>query len=411
MKIDPEDPRLTAHLLGELDAAEAALITDAIAADPALQTAIAELKLARADLHEALTISPTLALLPAQRAAILENARQADHSGKFTSFPQASRYLKWCAIPLAVAAVIAIIVSLNSQPATPSPPAIVENPTTPSHSPTQPPAQTIPVAPKTKIAIAPRSEGSLTVAERPALVLPILSGPHSLDRIHQAIRTERQLPAPSSVQLEEMLNSFPLKFNATAAIARRPKENWHPDMRQSGITSFSATLGAETLPCPWKPSATLLLISLRGNPTDACQAMLVFQPDAENVSRYRLLGFTTPQVDSKTQVSSNLAADSVTTLAIEIESSNAAEDLGILTWTINDLPAPALTIKRSPAAEPSDDARFAALICTYAKWLSREDGATLDRDLLSALTRENAAENLPPERADFLALIEQTLNL
>lgn len=411
MKIDPEDPRLTAHLLGELDAAENALITDAIAADPALQTAIAELNLASTDLHEALTISPTLALLPAQRAAILENARQADRPGKFTSIPQAPRYLKWCAIPLAAAAVIAIVVSLNSQPATPSPPAVAVNPSEPSQALPQPQIQPKPATPKSEIAISPRSDISLTVAERPALILPILSGPHSLARITQAIRTERQLPAPASVQLEEMLNSFPLKLNATTAIARRPKGKWHPDMRQEGITSYSATLGAETLPCPWKPSATLLLISLRGNPTDASQAMLVFHPNAENVSRYRLLGFTAAQADSKSQTSSNLAADSTTTLAIEIESSNASEDLGTLAWTINDLPAPPLTIKRNPAAEPSDDARFAALICAYAKWLSREDAAVLDRDLLSALARENAAENLPPERADFLVLIEQSLNL
>ena len=40
MKLHPEDPRLTAYLLGELPADEATAVEHAIAADPALQLAI-----------------------------------------------------------------------------------------------------------------------------------------------------------------------------------------------------------------------------------------------------------------------------------------------------------------------------------------------------------------------------------
>lgn len=403
MNVDPQDPRLSDLLLGELDTADAALISAAIAADPALQAALAELKLARADLTEALTFSPSHALLPAQRTAILKIAREVDRPGKFAAFSPASRYLKWGGIPLAAAAAIALMVFLKSQPEASRPAAVTQIPA----SPPQPP----PATPQAEIPAAPPSASSLTVAERPSLVLPVLTGPHNLARITQAIRTERQLPATAAVQLEEMLNSFPLKFNASIAIARRPKGNWHPDARQAGMTSYLATLGAETLPCPWKPSATLLLISLRGNPTDACQVIWVFHPNAANVSRYRLLGFNTPQDTSNNSISSHLAADGSTTLAIEIESLNASEDLGTLAWSIDDAPAPPLSIKRDPAAEPTDDARFAALICTYAKWLSRENTAIVDSDLVSALARENAAAGLTPEQADFLVLIQQSLNL
>ena len=98
-------------------------------------------------------------------------------------------------------------------------------------------------------------------------------------------------------------------------------------------------------------------------------------------------------------------------MAIEIESNNSAGDFGTLSWAIDGQPAPTLSVRHVAASEPSDDARFAALICSFSQWLSGGNTGLLDRDLLAALARENGAENLAPERADFLALVREALEI
>lgn len=413
MKIYPQDPRLSAFLLEELDPAEARKIREAIAADPALQVTIADLKLARADLAASLAFSPSIALLPAQREAILEEARRVDQKAKMPSFAGCLRGWKPYAISLAAAAVVALILFLKTSPEVkpaptaftkPMPPVPEQVPLT-AQAPVKPPT----LAPKTYA--NPGASASLTVAENPSLALPISQAKQGLASISRSIRNERQLPPPSSVQFEEILNTFPLKINAFTAIARRPKPNWHPDVRQTGMTAHAATLGAEALPCPWKPSATLLLVSVRGNAANACEAKVVFHPNPENVSRYRLLGYSASGSDSHAEAPSLLEAGGATMLAIEIDSSNSTGDLGTLSWAIDGQPAPTISIRGNIANEPSDDARFSALICCFSQWLSREHTGLLDRDLLSALVRENEAETLSTERADFLALVQEALKL
>ena len=64
-----------------------------------------------------------------------------------------------------------------------------------------------------------------------------------------------------------------------------------------------------------------------------------------------------------------------------------------------------------PDAEPSDDARFASLLCTYAQWLAGDQAGMIDSEIVAALAREVASDGLPPDRYDLLNLIDQTLNL
>jgi len=413
VKVYPQDPRLTAFLLDELDPAEAHKIREAINTDPALQETLAELKLARADLAESLTFSSSVALLPAQREAIMQEARSVDQNAKITSFARLLQGWKPYGISLAAAAVVALILLLKTNPESkPAPTALARPmPPIPEQVALAPPAPVKPTALPSGNFVNPSATASLTVVENPALPLPMSKDKHGLALITQAIRTERQLPAAASVQLEEILNALPLKLNAITAIARRPKPNWHPDVRETGMSAHAATLGAETLPCPWKPSATLLLVSIRGNATDACQAKMVFHPNPENVSRYRLLGYSASKDNSPAEAPSLLEAGASTTLAIEIESNNSAGDFGTLSWTIDGQPAPTLSVRHVAASEPSDDARFAALICSFSQWLSGGNTGLLDRDLLAALARENGAENLAPERADFLALVREALEI
>ena len=57
----------------------------------------------------------------------------------------------------------------------------------------------------------------------------------------------------------------------------------------------------------------------------------------------------------------------------------------------------------------SDDARFAALVCTFSQWLAGEQSAVIDQELLAALARENTAPGLPADRAEFLDLLDRLL--
>ncbi|MFT3783970.1 MAG: VWA domain-containing protein [Nibricoccus sp.] len=64
-KISPDDPRLTAYALGELDAAESAAIEAAINDDPAVQAAVAQIRSLGEDLSVALSKEPLPFVAPA----------------------------------------------------------------------------------------------------------------------------------------------------------------------------------------------------------------------------------------------------------------------------------------------------------------------------------------------------------
>jgi len=416
MKLHPEDPRLTAYLLGELGPEDAAAVELATASDPSLQASLRETDGVRNILSKTLAPPPDQ-LLPSQRAAVLLAARQADLSGITLPFKTHSRTWRPWLIPLAAAAAVAIgIFAIRHAPgkmsgtvSTVAPPKekTAAQPTPPAVAVREAPAAP---APEKEIFI-PYSPGSVAAADRPSLDLPVLSATPDLSGITQAIRTERKLPARDRVRLEQILNSFPIRLTGVAAIARAAKPTWHPDNRQEGLTSHTATLATETLPCPWKPSATLLLVSIRGNATDDVEAKIVFHPNPKTTFHYHLLGFTAASESSGAKTPTRLAAKSATTLAIEIEPSTATGDLGSIEWSVNDQPATPISIARSGYNEPSDDARFAALVCAYSQWLSGEQPGMIDADLLSAFAREIKSTDLPADRTDFLKLVEESLHL
>ncbi|MEO8614583.1 MAG: hypothetical protein ABI600_05530 [Luteolibacter sp.] len=427
MKLHPEDPRLTSYLLGELGNEEAAAVELAAATDPAVQTALAELNAIQKSLSHTLAPVPNK-LLSSQRASVLQAARQADLTGKTVPYEAHHRNRKPWFISLAAAAAVMIAAIFTTRapapkassasnpvsPAEPLAPVRQEESVAPPPPPALPPAvaAVVPAASPVTDVQAPvmSSRGFVTAADSPSLELPVLSGKPNLDGITQAIRIERKLPVRERVRLEEILNCFPIRLSGVTAIARTQKQTWHPDNRDEGISSHTATLAAETLPCPWKPSATLLLISIRGNATNDCDAKVVFHPSPTAVFHYRLLGFT-PNDDSPTVATTKLAAGSATTLAIEVEPSTATGNLGTISWRVNDEPAAGITITRTGDNEPSNDARFASLVCAYSQWLAGEQAGMIDPDLLSALAREIDSVDLSADRADFLKLVEESLRL
>jgi len=425
MKLHPEDPRLTAFLLGELPADEAAAVERAIAEDPALQEAAKELETIRNLLMQTLAPKP-VSLQPIQRENILRTAQ----SSKVVQFRGQGRSWKPWLISLSAAAAIALVAFVTTRPgnsgsritSTPPPPApATEEPLRPSVKFLPAPGPADPgksLAANAKTAggsdlpaLRPRSY--LAATEFPTLDLPIQSGKSSLEWIREAILTKNEKPDPNAVRLEEILNNFSLRPAGVTVVARVPSAGWHPDSRDNGTTSHAATIATETLACPWKPSATLVVISIRGNPYNDCEIKAAFRANPDTVRRYRLLGFSPVEGHEQEQapLPTRLAAKSANTLVLEVEPSATGGDLGMIEWAVNDQAAAPVKLARHGDSEPSDDARFAALVCTYAQWLTADPNGMIDTEVLAALAREIASSSLSGDRAEFLGLIDRSLGL
>jgi hypothetical protein len=405
MKLTPDDPLLTAYALGELVAAEAASVEREIANDPALQLEIQRIQKFEQVLIHLARITPQT-LLPEQQREILETAWQADQPTIKPLFSSITETLKTWFIPASAAAILTLATLIlmripDDKPVIASrKSAIAEKPLTEIAKTTSEPILA---------RMAPRSSGNTT--DYPTLRLPIQIADSSFEQISKTIRDERKLPTRDAVKAEEILNHFPLRLNGITAIARSGTNPWHPDNRESGMTRYLATLTTEMMSCPWKPSATLLLISLRGNSQADCEVKLTFHANAKNISRYKLLGFTSNNGQLTENLAVKLPAKSSTILAIEIEPSRVSSDFGSLQWITDDKAAPEVLLVRKTDAEPSDDARFAALVCTYSQWLTGEQAGIIQPEMVSSLAREITTNDLPEDRADFLKLVTQSLGL
>lgn len=423
MKLHPEDPRLTAHVLGELGQEEAAAVEQAAAADPALQAEISEIRAVQRTLAQRLATGPEK-LLPSQRENIRRSAREAAAAGKVISFSSLKEKLQPWLIPMAAASVLAIATTiLLRMPQPPEKPEVAAEkpaaPAVPSKLPAPGPAH---AASQAAVPADTHADpelpalvrrGSVKASEFPTLDLPVQTGKSSLEWISKAILQERKRPPHNAVRPEEILNSFQFRLTGTTSIARdRDQADWHPDQRDSGVSAHIATLSTEMIACPWKPSATLLLISVRGNPSKDSEIRISYQSNPGNVFRYRLIGFAPVEgAATSDKLPGKLSANSSTTLAIEIEPSKPGSELGSLVWSADGKPAPAIPLLHKSDAEPSNDARFAALVCTYAQWLAGEQSGTIDADIVSGLAREIASSDLPADRSEFLNLIDRSLNL
>lgn len=412
MKLHLEDPRLTAYVLGELSPNDAVAVERAVAADSALQEEVREMQGIQKILMENMAL-PTEQLLPRHYDAIRRAAREVERSRKKNTLAGFSELLKTLFIPACAAAVLLVTTYILIRMPTVEQKTVTvkhpENAAVPVKAP--PPASETRIPVPAPVIIPAMRQGSLAAAEFPTLDLPIQSGKSNLESISNSIRNDHQLPRRNTVRLEEILNGFPLRLNGTAAIARGTANNWHPDNRDSGMSAHVATLTTELIACPWKPSGTLLLISLKGNAQTDCDVKLTLHVNPENVSHYRMLGFTPGEEHKLGNFTSTFAAKSSVTLAIEIEVSKPGAELGSLVWSTDGKAAPSISLTHKSDAEPSDDARFAALVCVYAQWLAGEQTDVIDSDIVSALAREIASTTLPAERADFLSLIDKTLHL
>ncbi|HEX7260479.1 MAG TPA: hypothetical protein VF258_01575 [Luteolibacter sp.] len=405
MKLTPEDPGLTAYILGELGPEDAAAVETAVAADPTLQAEIHRIREIQQNLTSGLARSRET-LLPAQRDAILQAAR----AGKITPLSSFTSALKPWIIPAAAAAVLILTTVILLRMPSDDPGKTADKslaPAQPGPPTAEPPA---PPAPKPPAALSVPHH-ALAAADFPKLDLPVITTKTNLETVSRSIRIDEKFPPPASVRLEEILNHFPLRLKGITAISRNAALTWHPDTRNGGGSVHVATLSSELIACPWKPSASLLLISLKGNARTDSDVRISFHANPATVLRYRLLGFTPTGESTGGALPAKLGASATTNLAIEIEPSANGSALGTIEWITNDQPAPAIALVREPDAEPSDDARFAALVCTFSQWLAGDLKGIIDADIVSALARELAASDLPADRADFLSLIDKSLHL
>lgn len=283
---------------------------------------------------------------------------------------------------------------------------------TPSSALVTPPTPA-PVAPPVPAPEPPSAvqRGTVIATDFPTLDLPVQSKKSDLSELAQAIRDRHQLPPRESIRLEEMLNHFSYRLNGVASIARGAAKSWQPEASDDNLSPPLATLSGEMIACPWKPSATLLFINLRGNSQKDCLARIVFHANPEIVTHYRLLGYTSPLGQATGPLPTLLRANTSTLLAIEIEASKSNVNLGSLEWLIDDNPAPTISLTHRADAEPSIDACFAALVCSYAQWLAGEQTEVIDSELISALAREVTSATQPADRAEFIDLIEPSLHL
>lgn len=448
MNFHADDPRLTAYLLGELSADEAAAVARAAAADPAIGLALRELQATQRLLANTFA-SASGELLPNQRSTVLRAARHADQADTIVTLPSARPH-PWRSVlqPVAAAAAVVLatflIVRLSSRPEGPATAADPADSSTwtrdipteiamlPATGPRDPgglasadPSQVAShladhiaardraiattgdeflrkVAAHLKQHPAPPADllpgltarSFVAAADHPALELPVLAGRASLGWITHSVRTDKQLPAANAVRLEEILNHFTFRPAGPAG------------------TAAGVSLAAESFPCPWKPSATLVMMSLTGAPDGAREVKATLHTTPGAVTRYRLLGFALPGSVPANPLPSRLPAKTTTTLVIELEPAIATGTLGTIEWSVDSAAATPLAIASpAPAAPASADARFAALVCAYAQWLANDPAGRVDSGIVSALARQTPTGDLPADRQDFLKLVQESLAL
>ena len=371
MKLHHEDPRLTAYALGELPPGEAAAVERAIAADPAMRAAFAETEEMRQGLVDALG-GEKERLQPRQRDAIRRAAREAARQGKVEDLSSHRTARRTWMAPLAAAAVIIggiFLLTLLPKPAGTG----GTKPVTANNDPV-------------------KGGGLEGQPERGNVIrLPLKASGKSLSQIMDAIRGEKRMPTKEEVRIPEMLNSFPLKANGAVAV-------WD-----------GCKLGAEIMPSPWKPSGSLVVVEIQGAKEGARELSVEYRAEEGVVIGHRLIGYASGESDRKANTPSKMEANSRMLLVIEVESRDLR--LGSLQWSAGGKQAPALPLVREPEREPSDDARFASLVCAFGLWLRGEGGGMIDEEVMLALAREVASDSLVPDRFDFLNLIDEAAKL
>jgi hypothetical protein len=245
--LSASDPRLTAYVCGELEAAEVALVEAALRADPALRATVEEIRACTASLEHALANEPLRATTP---LPIPRTAPPPYHRRRWIAYPQ----FYYITGGLAAAA-LAVLVAVHRESILDKERARAESlrvaltpPPPPSAAPGVPGLVTIELSPP-----GPDS-ASLFPSARPTpsarLALTPNYGHAAYASLRQLLHRQR-LPAPGSVQPLELLNAF--RYRAPASLA-------------TGGEPLATSL--EVGDTPWAPARQLVRIGVHGREVD-----------------------------------------------------------------------------------------------------------------------------------------------
>ena len=373
MKLHQEDPRITAYILGELPPEEALAIEHAVAGDPALRLLLAQAERTQTQLRDLLG-GESDELLPRQRDNIRRAAREAARKGKIEQLASHRQARRSWFVPMAAAAAIASGIFILTQiPGIRGGGKGVAGNHVNGNRPDNKPE-----------AVSRDDKGN-------SMRLPLRVGTESLAKVSAAVRVAGRKPSPGEVSIPEMLNAFPLKAGGSVALKDGCK------------------LGTEIISCPWKPSASLVFVEVRGAKDGDRKLSVEFHADADSVIAHKIIGYEASSGQSGASSPSSMSPNAVMLLVIEVNA--RAPKLGELVWSVDGRAAPAVPLLIDSEKEPSDDARFAALVCGFGLWLRGEERASLDEAMVLGLAREVAADGLVADRYDFLDLVDQAMKV
>jgi hypothetical protein len=417
MKISHDDPRLSAYLLGELPAAEAAAVEHAVAADPALRLSLDELRKV-ASLLEGTLSTAAPALRPGQREAVLRAVRHADSEGKVIELASARRGLRPWLTVIGAAAAVVLAVTLASRFSGPNKPggqgggtatelAMLPMPApaegtgeaaAPGGGSSTGPARTTqqeelqknpgdfldkvsrqltrdPLPDPARLPALKPLPPLRTVGETP---LPVIVGHASYGWVRGWVRDRAALPPKDAVRLEELVNTFPLESDEKNPAAPR----------------------IETAPCPWNAGSVLVAATLR-SPADRDTAV-TWSFEAAEGTQVRLIA---SPGSSAGRLPDRLPAGRTVTVLLEVVPAPGSDRLGVFKMDIDGEFTGRIIEKPSAPASPA--LRQLGLMAAFGIWLRGEgmDAAGMESILTAA------GSDSDPGRADSRRLVRQALDI
>jgi len=415
MKLEPEDPRLSAWVLGELPPDEAEAIGRAVAGDPALQAQAEDLRGMGDFLTGTLAAS---SLLPDQREAV-RRAGRAPQIANVVAFPETrkpkpQRRRVW-PLQFGAAAALAFGLFLSSRSGSGDPvPTLTQGPAQEDREMALQPfpgprISTLPASASQEqnklvrglrenpgpfleslakdLASQPLPEPSRLPATTPLpamrsdveIDLPVLVGSASYDWVRGWIREKNQLPPKDAVRIEELANAFPLPA------AEETREF-------AGLKIACVSMASL-----WSGPGRLVGVQISNETDQARQVDWSFSPAAgSRQGGVRVLAST----GGSGEGASSLPPGRRTLVLIELAS--ASGDAGDL------VVSSAGRSKRFPAVETQDPAlKQAGLVAAFGIWLR---GEGIDDSRLSAILASVGGEN-DPAWADSRRLVREALDI
>ena len=393
MNLDPDDPRLSAWVLGELPAHEAAEVGRAVAADPALHAAADELR-GVCNFLDGTFATP--ALRPEQREAVRRAGRV-----NVVEFPVSKKKAQHWPALFATAAAIALGVFVVSRIETGSNREVVRSQPEPATPPTIRPAtgngestagnsRHVHTADGAPDAILPDFANvklpeaakmpAITPGNRTAdLDLPLVVGRSSYDWVRGWIQEKNQLPPKEAVRVEELANAFPLP----------PEEE---------TESFAGLrVACVSMASLWSGPGRLVGVQIANDYDPARRVSWAFRPaPGARSGGVRVLAST----GGAASVPSTLPAGDRTLVLFEL--SSAAGDAGDLVVSADG------RSRRIPAVETkAPGLKQAGLVAAFGIWLRGEgiDDARLRQILVAA------GENTDPRAKEVRQLVGRALDI